>query len=396
MTLARAAYTIGGSADLAQVRNFPADVAAAWGLQSATMVDRAAAMRIPAIRRGRQVIAGTIGRQPLVALRTNADGTVEDVTADRPLLRQPDPTTTLQWVLTWTVDDLIFYGLSWWRVMARDFAKYPTQAERIAPDRVTVDVNRQAVFIDGERADDASLIRFDGPDEGLLAYAADTVATAQQLDRAVKRNSDGLPPLDLLTPAEGAQPLSTDPGSAGDGTDRSEVDVLLDAWIAARRERSTAFLNRAVTHQAVGFSPDDIALVDSRREQRAELANLLNLAPRYVNAPTGDSMTYSTIAAERADLVDLSLAGYISAIEQRLTLGDVTPRGTVVRLDLSRFLQGDPATAITTAIAAQGVGAMTAAEIRTDVLGRAPLEHPQADPGGQPGSTPTPIGGPTG
>lgn len=387
--LARAGWTIGGSADVAQLRNMPAEVAAAWGVNTATTVDRTTAMRVPAIRRGRQVIAGTIGRQPLVAMRTNADGTVTDVTSERPLLRQPDPTTTLQYVLTWTVDDLIFYGVSWWRVLARDFAGFPTQAERIDPNRVTVDVGRQAVYIDGEPVSDGKLIRFDGPDEGVLAYAADTIATARQLDQAVRRNSDGLPPLDLLTPAEGAAPLSTDPGSAGDGTDRSEVDALLDAWTTARRTRSTAFLNRAVTHQGVGFDPEQLALSDARQQQRAELANLMNLAPRYVIAPSGESMTYSTTAAERGDLVDLSLGGYIGAIEQRLSLGDVTPRGTVVRLDLARFLAGDPATAIDTAAKAVEIGALDAAEVRTDVLGRAPRS---AAPPAQP---PTP-GGPTG
>jgi phage portal protein BeeE len=38
--------------------------------------------------------------------------------------------------------------------------------------------------------------------------------------------------------------------------------------------------------------------------------------------------------------VDITLAPWLTAIEQRLSLGDVTPRGTQLRLDVEAFMRG--------------------------------------------------------
>ena len=50
----------------------------AFGIGDGTgeSVDRATAMRVPAVRRGRNLIAGTIGGLPLVCTRTTTDGAV--------------------------------------------------------------------------------------------------------------------------------------------------------------------------------------------------------------------------------------------------------------------------------------------------------------------------------
>lgn len=371
---ARAATVLlGGGGDVAQVSGLPADVAAAFGLTVGETVDRTTAMRIPAVRRARQVVCGTIGSQPLVAHRYNADGSVDDVTAERRLLQQPDPNTTLQYLLTWTVDDLFFHGVAWWRITGRDERRYPTSVERITRDRISIDWVRSKVRVDGVEVDDNDLIRFDGPDEGVLTYGGSTLTTTRMLEEAVRRFAKLDVPLGSLSLKDGAEPLSHEAGSCDvEGDDRSEVDYLLDEWEAARRKRSTAYLGLLDyrTHQ---FDAEKTQLAEGRAQQRIDIANLCNVPPRVVNAKSADSMTYSTTQAERADLVDTSLAGYLVAIEQRLSLGDVTPRGTLVRVDLSRFLQGDTKTALENAKTAVELKAMTSEEVRSDVLGRTPL-----------------------
>lgn len=371
-----AVYQLDSGTDADQVRSDPA-AAAAFGINlDSDTVDRATAMTIPSVRRGRQVIAGTLGAAALVGHRANADGTVTDVTGERQLLVQPDPNVTRQWVLTWTVDDLVFHGVSWWRILSTDPEGYPRTAEWISRDRIRVDVGNRSVYIDGKYVPDRKLIRFDGPDEGVLTYGGRSLRTCLLLEEAVRKFAKLDVPLGYLALAEGAPELDTTPGSA-DPTDpqekRSQVDALLDAWEEARRFRTTAYMNRAITYDTVQFDAEQTQLPAARAFQSAEMARLLNLAPRWVNAPSGDSMTYSTTAADRADLVDTSLSGYIAAVEQRLSMGDVTPRGTTVRFDLTRFLRGDTKTALETAEIAVRLEAMTSDEVRTDVLGRTPL-----------------------
>lgn len=361
-----------------QAANLPAEVRAAFGLVEPEAVDRATAMTIPAVRRGRQVIAGTIGALPLVAHRTRPDGLVEDVTELRPLLVRPDRNTTRQHVLTWTVDDLLFRGVAWWLVRDRDAQGYPVDVERVAAERVLVDTGRGQVLVDGRARADDELVRFDGPDEGVLAYGGRSLRTSLLLEEAVRRFARLDLPLGVLKLAEGAAELSTEPYSGGiEGDPRSEVDLLLDSWEQARRERTTAYLNRAIDYSATQFDAQKTQLAEARQHQAAEVARLLNLPPRYVNAPSASGMTYSNTESDRRDLVDTTLAPYLAAIEQRLSLGDVTPRGTVVRVDLTQLLRGDTLTALQGAEIAQRLGATVPSETRARVLGLPPLTPEQ-------------------
>jgi len=355
------------------------DVAAAGALPAFLVddgtdrVDRRTAMTVPAMRRARQVVCGTIGALPLVAHRTNSDGRVEDVTAERPLLTQPNPNVTRSYLLTWLVDDLFFHGVGWWRITDRDPQDFPRQVARLRPDQVLVDVGRGQVFdsSDGGRPiPDKDLIRFDGPDEGVLTYGGRTLRTCILLEQAMRKYARLDVPLGVLKLAEGAAELSP-----------AEVDELLDTWESARVSRTTAYLNRAVDYSAHQFDAKQLELNDARNYQAAEVARLSNLAPRYVNAPNASGMTYSNVSDERRDLVDTSLSGYLTAIQDRLSMGDVTPRGTTVRFDLAGLLRGDLLSALQAAEVAVRLQAMTADEVRSDVLQRPPLrdtERPTA------------------
>jgi phage portal protein BeeE len=75
-------------------------------------------------------------------------------------------------------------------------------------------------------------------------------------------------------------------------------------------------------------------------------------------------MTYATIESERRDLVDLALRPYMTTVESRLSLGDVTPRGQVVRFDLADFYRADFPTQIDTYGKAIAAGIMSIDEVR--------------------------------
>lgn len=343
----------------------------AFGLPSdADGISRREAMRVPAVRRARAIVCGTIAGLTWQARRGYA-------VVERELLAQPDPTTTPQYLWAWTVDDLLFNGLSWWRVTARDDTGYPTHVERIERGRVSVAIDddpwragpaEYVVYVDGRRQPDADMIRIDGPDEGVLEYGATTLRTAMMLERAVRKFARLDVPLGYLRPAEGAQELSLSAGSAGDGTERSEVDALLDEWESARETRTTAFLNRAVEYTAVMFDAQRVQLAEARQYQAAEIARLMNLPPRYVNAPQASGMTYATTEGDRRDLLDTTLSQYVVAISQRLSMGDVTPRGQLVTPDLNAWLRGNTRDVLEAGEIAVRTGAMTGEEVRTDWL----------------------------
>lgn len=340
--------------------------AAAFGIGDGTggPVTRELAMTVPGIRRGRALIAGTAGTLDLVATRDRA-GVREQVT--RSLLTQPDPATTPAYALTWTVDDMLFRGVSWWRVLSRDSEGYPAHAERIEPARIFVDQVERRVYVDNVHVPDRDLIRFDGPDEGVLSYGGPTIRLALALARAGQRVADddwsGL----ALRLAEGAPELSDD-----------QITALLNAWEDARRRRTTAFLNRAVDPHNVGVNAKDRELTDLSQLVASELARLMNLPASRIGAPQGSGMTYANTEADRRDLVDTTLRQYLTPITQRLSMPDVTPGGTTVAFDLAAYVRGDTAAAITAAVQAtarreDGTQLMTDDEARTRLLGLPPI-----------------------
>jgi phage portal protein BeeE len=351
--------------------------AAAFGFSADTeTVTRREAMRVPAVRRARAVIAGTIGAMTWQCRRGH------DL-IPRQLVDQPSLDVTPQFVWTWTVDDLFFRGISWWRVLTRDSQGYPEHVERLAAERVTVERNEGVVYVDSERVPDADLIRFDGPDEGVLEYGATTLRTCLLLEAAVRKFARLDVPLGFLRPAEGAQELS---GAAGTGNpddpedDRSEIDVLLDEWESARSRRSTAFLNRAVEYETVMFDAARVQLAEARQHQATEVARLTNLPPRYVNAPQASGMTYSNTESDRRDLLDTSLDQYVTAIAQRLSMPDVTPRGQRIAPDIFSWLRGDTAAVVEAGATAIAAGVMGAEEVRTEWLGLPARTSTPTDP----------------
>ncbi len=345
-------------------------LAAAFGINTdSDRVTRTQAMSVPAVRRGRAIIAGTIGTFEWTALR--GDSPAEDSTASY-LLAQPDPNSTPQFIYSWTVDDLLFYGVSWWHVTSTDARGFPRTVERVARERVLITYEESRAgagyraYLDGRPVADNELIRFDGPDEGILATGATCLRTAIMLDQAVRRFARLDVPLGYLTPAEGAKNLSTAPGSAGiPGDDRSEVDLLLDGWEVARQERTTAYLNAATRYETVQLDARAIQLAEAKQEQSAETARLMNLPPRYVNAPQSSGMTYATTEGDRRELYDLTLRQYVTAIGQRLSMGDVTPAGTRVAPDVLSWLHGDTKQILEAGQIGIATGVLDAEEVRT-------------------------------
>lgn len=367
--------------DVAQVRHLPGEVAAAFGLNLASdYVTREQAMSIPAVRRGRAIIAGTIGTLPLIALR-QSQGVDGQLVPDAPvqrvrrsLLEQPDPAVTRQFTLTWTVDDLIFYGVSWWRVLARDAQGYPSNGERIARSRITLDQHRRQALIDGVPVANRDIVRIDGPDEGLLAVAraggANPLLTALKLEAAAQRYADLDVPVGVL------RDTGTVPGK--ELTD-DEIDELLEAWESARRRRRTGYVGRSLEYQATQFNAEQLQLTQARQHAAAEIARLLNLEAAALNAPGATGMTYTNTEATRRGRID-SLAPYLEAIAQRLSLGDATPRGQRVAFDTQGYIRGDESERVTQATAAAGRPVLTVSEARDRYFDLPPAPELEQDP----------------
>jgi HK97 family phage portal protein len=122
----------------------------------------------------------------------------------------------------------------------------------------------------------------------------------------------------------------------------SQVQGLLAAWKSARQNRSTAYLTSTLSYEAVGFSPKDMMYSESQQYLATQVARAMNVPAYYISADMNNSMTYQNIIDGRKEFVAYSLQPYICAIEDRLSMNDITANGHIVRFNISEtFLRSD-------------------------------------------------------
>jgi HK97 family phage portal protein len=123
--------------------------------------------------------------------------------------------------------------------------------------------------------------------------------------------------------------------------DSNKATAILTAWKQARQTKGTAFLSDNVDMQSVGFNAADLQLTEAREYLAKEIARLMNIPAYYLDAST-NTMTYSNVTAERRALLDFSLRPLLTAIEQRLSMDDITVSTQYVEYALDDFLRGNP------------------------------------------------------
>jgi HK97 family phage portal protein len=301
-------------------------------LNAPTAIDRATAMSVPAVSRARNIICGTIGSLPLEQYNRITGAHVEPLR----VINQPDPRVSGFVVYNWLAEDIWMYGVGFGLVLDAYAEDGRVRAwTRIDPKRVTQKFNSNMTAIDGYQVDGVmapiagigSIIRFDGYDEGFLTRSGRTVAAAVELEKAALNYAKEPVPSMVLK-------------SNGTNLTSERISKLLEAWRSARATRSTAFLNADVEMQSVGFDPKSLQLVEARQYVALEVARAAGIPAYFLSAET-TSMTYSNATSERRSLVDFSLRPILSAIEERLSLPDISPSTTEVRFDLDDFLRGN-------------------------------------------------------
>jgi HK97 family phage portal protein len=125
--------------------------------------------------------------------------------------------------------------------------------------------------------------------------------------------------------------------------DAEVVERLLDAWEVARKRRVWGYVGQAWNVETLQFTAEQIQLADQRQHAVLEIARAAGIDPEDLGVST-TSRTYQNSEQRRQDLIDFTLMPYASAIEQRLTMGDVTPRGYEVKVNFDGFLRADTKT----------------------------------------------------
>lgn len=304
---------------------------------SLTRVDRNLAMTIPGIIRCRNLIAGTIASIPLHLYRKSNDQRLGSPKwLEQPCINQPRSVT-----IAYLVDSLLFYGVAYLRVTEQyqDDGR-PSRFEWIAPGRVTFNTDQNNImvtqyFVDGIAVPMdglGSLITFQGLSEGILDTGATIIRQAYAVQEAAYKAAIAPIPTGILK-------------NTGADLGEQEVSQLLASWKSARQRGATAYLTSTLEFQPSSFSPKDMGYVDLIQNNNTQIARLCNIPAYYLSADENNSMTYANVQDERKQLISLALQPYITAIESRLSMDDITNSQNYVRFAIDdTFLRADTLT----------------------------------------------------
>lgn len=105
----------------------------------------------------------------------------------------------------------------------------------------------------------------------------------------------------------------------------TQVQETSEAW-SEKRSRGPDFapvLHGGLHAKNYGADPTSESAVEARRELVADIGRYFGIPTRLLNAPTGDSETYTSTPAANGDLIRYTLQNYIGAIEDGIS--DVLP-----------------------------------------------------------------------
>jgi HK97 family phage portal protein len=232
----------------------------------------------------------------------------------------------------------MFYAVAYWRVTSlyADDGR-PSGFEWVANNRVTYTTNQfgtevKDYFVDGQivpMGGIGSLVTFQSLLPGVLQSASTTIKAAYDIQRAAAVSA--------------ATPMATTI-LKNNGADLPETQIqgILAGWNSARRNRSTAYLTSTLSAENIGFSPRDMMYNEASQYLATEIARAMNVPAYYISADMNNSMTYQNILDGRKEFVSYSLQPYISAIEDRLSMNDITNSSNQVRFAVDdSFLRVD-------------------------------------------------------
>lgn len=294
------------------------------------------AMQVPAIVKARNIICTNLAAAEFKQFK----GETETQTQPRWLYSTGETGMTPWHRMTWIADDLFFYGWSL-LVVRRGANKEILDAARVPRERWDFD-SFGRVEIDGELAQQTdSLVLIPGPFEGILVTGAGTIHGALDLERSWQSRVRNPIAVTELHNTDINAPLSP-----------TESKALVTQWNTNRKSDDgvTAYTPANVEVRTHGSDTTDL-FIAGRNAVAIDVARLANLPAVLLDAANvnASNQTYQTKENARNDLVDAIRNTWGSAIEARLSMDDVVPRGNTIRGDYTNLLTlpTTPTTALT-------------------------------------------------
>ena len=304
-------------------------------------IDLVSAMQVPTVAKCRNLICGVIGGIPLKLFKKSTGEELgSPVWLEQPDIRQPRSVT-----MAYTVQSLLFNQVAYWEVteVYKDDGR-PSRFAWVQNERVTTKLNTYNTEVDYYMVNNerrpmsgvGSLITFQSLNPAVLITGARTIRAALDLERAAS--------IAAATPIPSGYIKNS-----GADLPESQIAGLLAAWKSARQNRGTAYLTSTLDYSVTSFSPKDMMYDDAIQTLSTQICRLMNVPAYMASSDQNKSMTYQNILDARKEFYAYTLAPYVCAIEDRLSMNDITAQGNYVRFETDEtFLRADATTRLAT------------------------------------------------
>lgn len=248
---------------------------------------------------------------------------------------RPDPKVPRQFFIANIASDLLMYGRAFAYVTGRYSTGFPASFTWLPHSNVETPNQHgpqwfgmpDVTEFNGVTLDQSNVVCFLAVDQGLLYNGARAVEIAIRLDAAARRFALTEIAAGYLQQKDGTEPM-----------DAEELGELASGWAAVRRESAIGALNSAVEFKEFQSDPSKLQLTEARNYAALEMSRLAGVPAYLVSAPTSSGMTYQNAQQARQDLWLWGALPYATAIQERLSMDDILPRGRHVEFDFDEAL----------------------------------------------------------
>jgi phage portal protein BeeE len=249
-------------------------------------------------------------------------------------MTRPDPKITRNFIMSKTARDLILYGRAFWMVTSRYSTGYPATFQWLPANLCDTPNNAppewfgpaDKINFNGIPLDVSQVVQFLSGSQGIIYSGRRAIQIALRLDQSAERFATNEIAAGYLQ-QKGGEPMSGE-----------ELGEMAAAWAANRRTNAIGALNELVSFESFDVDPSKLQLVEGREYQTKELSRLMDI-PAYLLAIDQSGMTYANAQQARQDLILFGARPILHAIEERLSMDDVLPRGRHVRFAIDEYLE---------------------------------------------------------
>jgi phage portal protein BeeE len=249
-------------------------------------------------------------------------------------MTRPDPKITRNFIMSKTARDLILYGRAFWLITSRYSTGFPATFQWLPANLCDTPNNAppewfgpaDQVNFNGLPLDVSQVVQFLSGSQGIIYSGRRAIQIALRLDQSAERFATNEIAAGYLQ-QKGGEPMSGE-----------ELGEMAAAWAANRRTNAIGALNELVSFESFDVDPSKLQLVEGREYQTKELSRLMDI-PAYLLAIDQSGMTYANAQQARQDLILFGARPILHAIEERLSMDDVLPRGRHVRFAIDEYLE---------------------------------------------------------